>query len=82
MTESEIIKSLKENIDKGVCLGFMPDDVVRWCNKNKEKLYFFFDYMLTDGGTMEHEWIGYADAAFVIEDDFGHLSERNIVAIY
>lgn len=81
MTEQEIIKLLKENVDKGVCLGFMPDDVKRWCNKNKEKLYFFFDYMMTDDGSMEHEWINYSDAAFVIEDDLGHLSERNIVAM-
>lgn len=82
MTENEIINYLKENLDKGVCLGFMPDDVVRWCNLNKEKLYFFFDYMMTDDGSMERGWIGYAGAAFVDEDAFGHLSERNIVTVY
>lgn len=82
MTEQEIIKSLKGNVYKGVCLGFMPDDVKRWCNQNKEKLHFYFDYRMGDDGIMEHEWLGYSEATFAIEDDFGNLSERNIVTIY
>ena len=80
LSEEEIRKCLKENRDRGVCLGFMPDEVKKWCNINKASLLYFVDYIMKDDGSMEHEWIGYEDAP-VIENDFGFLSDRNIVSL-
>jgi len=49
MTENEIIKYLKENKNKGMAFGFMPDEVQKWCDNNKTKLKFFDGFAILRG---------------------------------
>ena len=40
MTENEIIQILKDNKEKGIAFGFLPDEVIQFALKHKENLKF------------------------------------------
>lgn len=40
MTENEIIQILKDNKEKGIAFGFLPDEVIQFTLKHKENLKF------------------------------------------
>lgn len=43
MTENEIIQILKDNKEKGIAFGFLPDEVIQFALKHKENLKFHDD---------------------------------------
>ena len=43
MTEQEIIKLLKENVDKGIASGFLPEEVRAWAYIAPISIFRFFD---------------------------------------
>lgn len=73
MTEQEIIEYLKENKNKGVAFGFMPEEVQIWAKNNSRELCVYCQPI----ESTEYEWMRsgsekqwYLDHLYALPEDF------------
>ena len=84
MIEQEIVDYLKENWDKGISFGFMPEEVQNWCKTHRSSLYIYSNY----GGWGEvnnlvskfenTDIVALHSTYDLLEDPKGHWAEFNI----